>query len=166
MKPSPKTCTAKKHDGTSCQAAALPGRAFCFFHDPARASARRKAQSRGGLANRMATLPPDAPAVKIADALDAIDLICETVSQVRRGEIDPRVANSVGFLTNVLFGVSCKPPLPKAPPEAESRQQYDVSVLTEEELRLLKELLNKTMDAEHNQQTEPMVRESTQAGNH
>jgi len=31
---------------------------------------------------------------------------------------------------------------------------------------LLMELLDKAMGAEHNQQTEPMVRESTQAGNH
>jgi hypothetical protein len=30
---------------------------------------------------------------------DAIALISETINQVRRGQIDPRVANSVGFLT-------------------------------------------------------------------
>lgn len=104
----------------------------------------------------MAMLPADAPAVTVEDGVDVVRLLCETISQVRRGEIDPRIANSVGYLSNVLLGVSCKPPLPKAPPEEESRQQYDVSVLTEEELRLLMELLDKAMGAEHNQQTEPM----------
>ena len=39
----------------------------------------------------------------VKDCGDAIALIAETINQVRKGEIDPRVANSVGFLANILI---------------------------------------------------------------
>jgi hypothetical protein len=101
-----KSCTASKDDGTACGAAALPGSQFCFFHDPAKAAARRQAQSAGGLANKMATLPADAPDVKVEDGADVVKLLGETINQVRRGEIDPRVGNSVGYLANIVLAAT------------------------------------------------------------
>ena len=102
MKKAAKTCAATKRDGTGCQAAVLPGSQFCFFHDPAKADARRKAQSAGGRENRMRTLPADAPDVTVEDGADVVKLLSETINQVRRGEIDPRVANTVGYLSNIV----------------------------------------------------------------
>src|SRR5579863_2678940 len=96
-------CSAIKPDQSNCQAPALPGSEFCFFHDPSRAEKRRQAQAQGGSQNRMKTLEDSAPDVKVEDCGDAIALLEQTISQVRRGEIDPRVANSVGFLANILI---------------------------------------------------------------
>ena len=101
-----KSCAATKGDGTACGAAALPGSQFCFFHDPAKAAARRQAQSAGGLANKMATLPADAPDVKVEDGADVVKLLGATINQVRRGEIDPRVANAVGYLSNIVLAAT------------------------------------------------------------
>lgn len=101
-----KPCTAKKSDGEPCQAAALPGSDFCFFHDPAKAVARRRAQSLGGRGNRMVTLPADAPDVKVEDGADVVKLLGATINQVRRGEIDPRVANAVGYLSNIVLAAT------------------------------------------------------------
>jgi hypothetical protein len=98
-----KTCKAAKLDGSRCQASALPGAGFCFFHDPSKAAERREAQALGGRQNRMKTLDAGVPAVKIEDCGDVVALISETINQVRRGEIDPRVANAVGYLANVLI---------------------------------------------------------------
>jgi len=107
MKQAPKkSCAATKRDGTACRAAALPGSRYCFFHDPVKAAARRNAQSRGGLANKMATLPADAPDVKVEDGADVVKLLSETINQVRRGEIDPRVANAVGYLSNIVLAAT------------------------------------------------------------
>jgi len=107
MKAAPKqSCTATKHDGTCCQATALPGSHFCFFHDPAKAAARRKAQSRGGRGNRMQTLPADTPDVKVEDGAGVVRLLSQTINQVRRGEIDPRVANTVGYLSNIVLAAT------------------------------------------------------------
>jgi len=95
------SCQAVKPDGSRCQAAALPGSGFCFFHDPALAAERRAAQSAGG--SRIKTLAADAPDVKVADCRDVVALISETINQVRKGQVDPRVANAVGYLANVLI---------------------------------------------------------------
>ena len=98
-----KTCGAIKSDQSKCQAPALPGSEFCFFHDPSKADKRREAQAQGGRRNRMKTLEESAPDVKVKDSGDAIALISDTINQVRKGQIDPRVANSVGFLANILL---------------------------------------------------------------
>jgi hypothetical protein len=96
-------CRAKKPDGSSCQAAALPGSEFCFFHDPDQADERQAARSFGGSRNRMKTLSADAPDVKVESCQDVVRLISETINQVRRGQLDPRVANAIGYLANVLI---------------------------------------------------------------
>ncbi len=96
-------CKAKKPDGSDCQAAALPGSEYCFFHDPAKAERRREAQSLGGRHNHMKTLDEDTPDVKIQNCQDTVPLLSETINQVRKGEIDPRVANAVGYLANVII---------------------------------------------------------------
>jgi hypothetical protein len=101
-----RSCTATKRHGGRCQAAALPGSDYCFFHDPAKAAARRRAQSLGGRGNRMATLPADTPDVKVEHGADVVNLLGTTINQVRRGEIDPRVGNTVGYLANILLGAT------------------------------------------------------------
>jgi len=58
---------------------------------------------RDGGQNRMKTLAADAPDVKVADCRDVVKLIGATINQVRKGELDPRVANAVGYLANVLI---------------------------------------------------------------
>ena len=101
--PVSKTCRGTKPDQSNCQALALSGSEFCFFHDPSKAEERREAQARGGQQNRMKTLEATAPAVKVDHCRDATALLVQTINQVRRGEIDPRVANSVGYLANILI---------------------------------------------------------------
>jgi hypothetical protein len=98
-----KLCEAARSDGSKCKAPALPGSPFCFFHDPTKADERREAQSLGGRQNRMRTLDASAPEVKVKDCQDVVMLISDTINQVRRGQIDPRVANAVGYLANVLI---------------------------------------------------------------
>ena len=96
-------CKAKKPDGSDCQAVAMPGSEYCFFHDPAKAEKRREAQSLGGRHNHMKTLDPNTPDVMIESCQDAIPLLSDTINHVRKGEVDPRVANAVGYLANVLI---------------------------------------------------------------
>ena len=96
-------CKAKTRAGTPCQVAALPGADYCFFHDPAKADERREAQGLGGRQNRMKTLDAAAPDVKIEDCQDVVALMSGTINQVLKGQIDPRVANTVGYLANVTI---------------------------------------------------------------
>ncbi|MFY9585380.1 MAG: hypothetical protein WAR21_12915 [Candidatus Acidiferrales bacterium] len=50
----------------------------------------------------MKTLAADAPDVKVEDCQGVVRLMSATINQVRKGQIDPRVANAIGYLANVL----------------------------------------------------------------
>ena len=96
-------CSATKADGTHCQASALKDSEYCFFHDPAKAKERMAARKRGGQTGKAATLPATAPDLSLKDGRDVVVLLGQTINQVRRGEVDPRVANAIGYLTGVLL---------------------------------------------------------------
>jgi hypothetical protein len=96
-------CRYKKPDGKKCQAHAIAGSEFCFFHDPNRAGDRRVAQQTGGLRNKSASLPPDTPDIEMRSVSDVVALLGVTLNQVRRGQIDPRIANAVGYLSSTLL---------------------------------------------------------------
>jgi hypothetical protein len=51
----------------------------------------------------MKTLDGAAPDVQVEDCQDVVALMSETINQVRKGQIDPRVANTVGYLANVVI---------------------------------------------------------------
>lgn len=103
MKASKPSCTATTTTGRRCQAAALPDSAFCFFHDPTRATDRHDARVQGGRNGAMKTLADTDADVLVADSQDVIRLLSGTINQVRKGQLDPRVANAVGYLANVLL---------------------------------------------------------------
>lgn len=103
MSKAKRTCKAETKTGEPCRAAAMPGSDFCFFHDPESETERHEAQSTGGRSGRLKTLPEDTPDLKVENCADVVGLITATINQVRRGQIDPRVANAVGYLANVMI---------------------------------------------------------------
>ncbi|MGO9603832.1 MAG: hypothetical protein ACLQAT_10620 [Candidatus Binataceae bacterium] len=98
-----KLCQGVRPNGGRCGARRLAGSQFCFFHDPDKASERKAAQRAGGQKKKMAVLPSSAPDAKLETADDAVKLLADTINQVRRGEIDPKIANAVGHLAGLLM---------------------------------------------------------------
>jgi hypothetical protein len=98
-------CTAKKEDGTSCRAPAQSGSAFCVFHDPGAADLRQAARRSGGVnRNRpTAVLSPEVADPKLETVTDVAGLLADTICRVRKGELDPRIANAVGYLAGVMI---------------------------------------------------------------
>jgi hypothetical protein len=76
---------------------------FCFFHDPTRAPDRLKAQRAGGLRNKALSLSLDTADCNLKSAADVITLLGTTINQVRRGQLDPRIANTIGYLSSTLL---------------------------------------------------------------
>src|ERR1700676_2111747 len=105
MKSTKQSCQGVTPDGSQCQAAALRNSDFCFFHDPSKDAERRESCAAGGRQNRMKTLDTATSDVKIEDCGDVVELLSETINQVRKGLIDPRIANSVGYLANIAVRV-------------------------------------------------------------
>lgn len=103
MKAGKRQCKHIKADGERCQAAALFDSAFCFFHDPDTTSERQEASARGGYNGRIRVLPENCPNAEVQSAADIVRLLGETINQVRKGDLDPRIANAVGYLANVAL---------------------------------------------------------------
>lgn len=96
-------CQFVKGTGERCRAKHLAGSKLCFFHDPAKVSEREAACRKGGHSRKMAALPKDAADFEIKKADDVVRLLSVTINQVRKGEIDPRVANAVGYLSGIIL---------------------------------------------------------------
>lgn len=96
-------CEFIKKDGQKCEAYAVKGTGFCYFHNPDISDEeKREAQTNGG-ANRALTLKKPLPVLPIAKPEDAVLLIADTINRVRAGTLDIRTANCLGFLSDKLL---------------------------------------------------------------
>ncbi len=100
-----KKCEFRKKNGERCGADAQTGKSLCVFHDPARASEGRRARPAGGITrSRLAVvLPVDTPDHPLGNTVDVSALLSDSINRLRRGQLDPRVANAMGYLTSVLL---------------------------------------------------------------
>lgn len=97
-------CCHQPKNGVQCKANAQTGSPYCFFHDPALDEERAEARKAGGIARtRKVTLPTDLPVKPLRTAGDVAALLGETINQVRRGEIDLRISNAIGYLSGILL---------------------------------------------------------------
>ena len=100
-----KKCEFRKKNGDCCDAHAQTGKSLCVFHDPARASDGRRARRAGGITRSRAatTLPSDTPDHPLGDTNQVSILLADSINRLRRGELDPRIANAMGYLASVLL---------------------------------------------------------------
>ena len=96
-------CEFIKPDGQKCEANAVKGSEFCYFHNPAVSDEeKREAQSNGGKGKAL-TLPEPLPELALTTPDHAVLLIADTISRVRAGTLDIRIANCIGFLSDKLL---------------------------------------------------------------
>lgn len=92
------TCLHVKRDGDQCRAHAQSGSRYCFFHDPDKSCDRTAARQAGGRerSHKAAVLPTETPDHPLRSADDVGDFLKVTMNQVRRGQLDPKISNSLG----------------------------------------------------------------------
>lgn len=97
-------CSYIKTDGSQCKAFAISNSNYCFFH-VANGAAARFAGSRGGrkavALARKKRLPPGPVNLRCIE--DILSLLEGSINEVRKGQVESRVANSVGYLANILI---------------------------------------------------------------
>jgi len=98
-------CEYVKPDGLQCKANAMVGSGYCYFHHPLKVEERAVARRAGGIerSRQAAVLPLDTPDRSLATAGDVVALLAATVNDVLRGQLDPKVANAVGYLSGLLL---------------------------------------------------------------
>jgi hypothetical protein len=98
-----KKCEARKKNGARCTADSQLGKDDCVFHDPARIKDGHRARRAGGInrSRSSGVLPLDAPDHPLAKSADISVLLADSINQLLRGQLDPRVANAIGYLVSV-----------------------------------------------------------------
>jgi hypothetical protein len=94
-------CETIKQNGIRCQARALAGKSYCFFHDPASAAERSAASSRGGAKKHCPAPNQDTIEIPLNNRSDAASLLAKIINQLVHGAIDPKIANGAGFLIGI-----------------------------------------------------------------
>lgn len=96
-------CKALTSTGEPCQARPMQGDEYCYLHNPAISEEeKRDARSRGGKENQIIIKTP-LPPLKLTNPKDVIALLEDTINAVRGGEMDVKIANCLGFLTDKLL---------------------------------------------------------------
>ena len=98
-------CQGVRKNGQPCQSPAADESGFCFWHS-ARVSpeARHAAAAKGGLMCRPKVLPPETADVRLHSPEACLTVLEDSVSKVRRGELDIKVMNSISY----AVGAACK----------------------------------------------------------
>ena len=96
-------CEFIKDNGEKCEAYAVKGTSFCYFHNPDISDEEKKEAQTNGGANRALTLKEPLPVLPIAQPDDAVLLVADTINRVRAGKLDIRTANCLGFLADKLL---------------------------------------------------------------
>ncbi len=97
-----KNCQHTKRDGEQCKAWAMSDSDFCFTHNPEMGEERALANQRGGQVGKANPTEPLRP-IELSQPKDVVVLLQDTIRGVRAGEIDLKVANSVGYLSGHLL---------------------------------------------------------------
>ena len=94
-------CISIKKEGEQCEANAITDSDFCFSHDPSMEEAKKIATAKGGKSPKKNYDP--LPPIEVSSSKDVIRLLATTITEVRQGEIDLRVANCIGYLAGHLI---------------------------------------------------------------
>lgn len=95
-------CKHIRPDGTQCNAYAMSGSDYCYMHNPEISEEeKQKARQKGGLGRPIIANP--LPPIKITEPSDLALLLVDVINRVRAGEMDVKVANCLGFLSDKLL---------------------------------------------------------------
>ena len=105
-------CKAITNSGKPCQANAQTGKSYCFLHDPEKVEAVKAARSKGGASLKVIDpkrfkpwrgMGGDVTVLRSPSPQDIVNLLADTIDEVKTGQIDPRVANAVGYLAGSIL---------------------------------------------------------------
>jgi hypothetical protein len=95
-------CEQTRPDGQRCQARAVQGQPWCFFHSPDR-QARQEAGRRGGSRPKKKAIPQLAEPLPLECVRDVAALVAQTINTLRQTPLTAREANAIGYLASVLL---------------------------------------------------------------
>lgn len=95
-------CTHTNKNGKTCNSKAMRDSEFCYYHNPnVTDEAKRISRRKGGLTNKPKSIHLEPLPLKTSD--DVLVLLADTINKVRSGDMDIRIANTLGYLSMQLL---------------------------------------------------------------
>lgn len=91
-------CKFIKPDKNQCNAFAIKGDDYCFFHSEKQQKARSEAVMKGGKSLKRSY--GNSEPVIISNAGDVVRLLEDTINDLRQNKISNKSANTIGFLAS------------------------------------------------------------------
>jgi len=104
-------CKFIKTDKTRCNAEAIKGDDYCFWHSKKTEEKRERAISEGGLSPKRNYGREDEIQIKNTD--DVLTLLEQTINDLRGNKTSTRIANAIGYLAGIALKVIEKGDLEK-----------------------------------------------------
>jgi hypothetical protein len=96
-------CEFTKPGGVPCQARALPGERFCYFHHPDREESRQDARRRGAQTRNRKPDHGPVEELPLGTVREVVAMLGRTINDVRCGRCEAKVGNAVACLTGQLL---------------------------------------------------------------
>lgn len=96
-------CLHSNKTGKQCGGLQIAGSEYCFIHTPGLDAQRFEARQKGGRSNKRTALPDSEPDAKLESVADVQELLARTINAVRKGKLDARLGNAVGYLSAILL---------------------------------------------------------------
>jgi len=91
-------CIYIKEGGEQCNAFAMGNSQFCYLHNPDITDEEKRInQTKGGKSN-IIRVNGSLPLIRAKTSQEVAELLEKTINEVRSGELDPRIANTIGYL--------------------------------------------------------------------
>lgn len=95
-------CSANRKDGTPCQAAARPGKRFCWAHDPSLNEQRDQARRTGGANRSTVARARKAGPSGIAALMNTLE---QALADLLAGNLDARQASAAASLARAIVAI-------------------------------------------------------------
>ncbi len=93
-------CKHIKEDGDECKANAMEN-GYCYLHNPEITEEEKQLARVKGGKNNAVMVGEIMEIKKIKTSSDVVSLMEDTINEVKRGRLDTRVANTIGYLAGV-----------------------------------------------------------------
>lgn len=94
-------CLFLKSDKTSCNANAITGDNYCFWHSKQTKEQRNQAVMDGGLSPKRSYGRDDD--ITINNTQDVLKLIEQTINDLRKNKTSSKLANAIGYLSGIAL---------------------------------------------------------------
>lgn len=131
-------CKFIKKDNKKCNAKAIKGEGFCFFHSEKHMDERKNAAIRGG--QSLKKNHGSTEEIKLDTDEDLVNLLVSTINDIRQNNISPKAGSTICYIAMQVFPVAKELADSKRRTEHRKKHPEDYDFMGNRKLRFGREM--------------------------